>query len=180
MRAILINKILVTVIDVTTSPCSRQTRRASLWLRVCAKLARGSQWCVKLFLAPFILNQPSKRAFAKSLASEQSRDITFAALAPWFQVPTLTQTLTNTPNHILTLTWFQNLTQPKKWNHFSCLAENWSRGHIIKISFSSTTLKGRVALLSYVKRDDSESASKFVMRNTTPALQIAAENSPPT
>ena len=40
----------------------------------------------------------------KSLASEQSRDINFAALVPLFQIQTLTQTptLTNTPNHTLT------------------------------------------------------------------------------
>ena len=54
-------------------------------------------------------------AFTKSLASEQSRDITYTALVPWFQIQTLTltQTLTliNTPNHTLTLTQFQILTQ---------------------------------------------------------------------
>ena len=54
-------------------------------------------------------------AFTKSLASEQSRDITFAALVPWFQIQTLTHTLTltNTPNHTITLTRFQTLTQPR-------------------------------------------------------------------
>ena len=56
-------------------------------------------------------------AFTKSLASEQSRDNTFAALVPRFQIQTLTltQTLTlsNTPNHTLTLTRFQTLTQPR-------------------------------------------------------------------
>ena len=53
-------------------------------------------------------------AFTKSLASEQSRHITFAALVPWFQIQnlTLTQTLTqtNTQNHTLTLVRFQTLT----------------------------------------------------------------------
>ena len=56
-------------------------------------------------------------AFTKSLASEQSRDITFAALVPRFQIQTLTltQTLTLsiTPNHTLTLTQLQTLTQPR-------------------------------------------------------------------
>ena len=52
-------------------------------------------------------------AFTKSLASEQSRDITFAALVPQFQIQTLTLTLTNTTNHTLTLTRFQILTQPR-------------------------------------------------------------------
>ena len=52
-------------------------------------------------------------AFTKSLASEQSRDITFAAPVPWFQIETLTLTLTNTPNHTLTLTRSQTLTRPR-------------------------------------------------------------------
>ena len=56
-------------------------------------------------------------AFTKSLVSEQSRDITFAALVPRFQIQTmaLTQTPFNTPNHILglTLTRFQTLTQTR-------------------------------------------------------------------
>ena len=57
------------------------------------------------------------RAFTKSLASEQSRDIAFAALFPVFQILTLTLTLTltlnNTLNHAPTLTRFQPLTQPR-------------------------------------------------------------------
>ena len=60
---------------------------------------------------------PNFEAFTKSLASELSRDITFAALMPWFQIQTLilTQTLTftNTPNHTITLPRFQTLTQPR-------------------------------------------------------------------
>ena len=65
----------------------------------------------------FFNNWPKKviygviSAFTKSLASEQSRDITFAALVPWFHIQTLT--LTNTPNHTLTRTRFQTLTQPR-------------------------------------------------------------------
>ena len=60
-----------------------------------------------------------KSAFTKSLASEQSRDIIFAALVPWFQIQTLTLTgtqtltLTNTPNHTLTLARSQTLTRPR-------------------------------------------------------------------
>ena len=56
-------------------------------------------------------------AFTKSLANEQLRGNTFAALVPRFQIQTLgltlTQTLTlsNTPNHTITLTRFQTLTQ---------------------------------------------------------------------
>ena len=42
-------------------------------------------------------------AFIKSLASERSRDFTFTALVPSVQIQTLTQTLTNTPNHIIDL-----------------------------------------------------------------------------
>ena len=60
---------------------------------------------------------PNFEAFTKSLASELSRDITFAALMPWFQIQTLiltrTLTFTNTPNHTITLTRFQTLTQPR-------------------------------------------------------------------
>ena len=56
-------------------------------------------------------------AFTNSLASEQSCDITFAALVPQFQIQTLTVTqtltLTNTPNHILALPLSQTLTRPK-------------------------------------------------------------------
>ena len=40
-------------------------------------------------------NHHNIAAFTKSLASEQSRDITFAALVPWFQIQTLG--LTQTP-----------------------------------------------------------------------------------
>ena len=61
------------------------------------------------------LNRHRSKAFTKSLASEQSRDITFAAPVPWFQIQTLTQTLTltNAPNHTLTLTQSQTLTRPR-------------------------------------------------------------------
>ena len=49
----------------------------------------------------------SSTAFTNSLASEQSRDITFTALVPLFQIQNLTQTqtltvtLTNPPNHAI-------------------------------------------------------------------------------
>ena len=64
-------------------------------------------------------------AFIKSLASEQSRDITFAALVPWYQILTLTL-LTITPNNALTLTGTRSwtLTQPRN-EYFSRLAEHW-------------------------------------------------------
>ena len=55
----------------------------------------------------------SPLSFTKSLASEQSRDTTFTALVPWFEIQTLTLTPNNTPNHTLTLTRFQTLTQPR-------------------------------------------------------------------
>ena len=56
-------------------------------------------------------------AYTKSLASEQSRDIIFAALVPRFQIQT--QTLTENPNPVQypesdhTLTRSQTLTQPR-------------------------------------------------------------------
>ena len=72
-------------------------------------------------------------AFTKSLASERSRDITFVALVPWFQIQTLTQiltqTLSNIPNHTLTLTRSQKPNPTEKWSLFSRLAEHWSRDH---------------------------------------------------
>ena len=64
----------------------------------------------------------SNTAFTKSLASEQSRDITFAALVPLFQIQTLTLTqtpsLTNTPNHALTQARSQTLTWPRNETFF--------------------------------------------------------------
>ena len=50
-------------------------------------------------------------ASTKSLASDRSREITFAAFVPWFQIQT--QTLTNTLNHTITLTQSQTLTWPR-------------------------------------------------------------------
>ena len=74
-------------------------------------------WNWKLFLLIWL-----SWAFAKSLASEQSRDITFAAPVPWFQIQTLTLTptltLTNTPNHTLTLARSQTLTRPRNETFF--------------------------------------------------------------
>ena len=62
------------------------------------------------WLAKDFLDLSIYMTFIKSLASEQSRDITFADLVPWFQIQslTLTQTLTssNTPNYTPTLTRF--------------------------------------------------------------------------
>ena len=69
-------------------------------------------------------------AFTKSLASEQSRDITLKARLPWFQIQTQTLTPTHTPNHTITLTQYQALTRrTEKWNFFPRSGENWSRDH---------------------------------------------------
>ena len=71
-------------------------------------------------------------AFTKLLASERSRDITFTALVPRFQIQTLTHTLTltltNAPNHTITLTLFQTLTRMRNETFSPILP---STGHVI-------------------------------------------------
>ena len=48
-------------------------------------------------------------SLTKSLACERSRDVTFTAIVPWFQI----QTLTNTPNYTQTVTRPRN----EKFSH---------------------------------------------------------------
>ena len=65
-------------------------------------------------------------AFTKSIASEWSRDITFAALVPTALIwgPNPNQYPESYPNPIL------NPNPTEKWNPFSLLAEYWSRDHL--------------------------------------------------
>ena len=94
-----------------------------------------------------------QQAFTKSLASEQSLEITFAALVPWFQIPDPNPDSNpnqypesyHNPNPI------PNLNPIEKWSLFSRLAEHWS--------------------LPYDMRGDSESASKYTIY-VEPYLQV--------
>ena len=83
---------------------------------------------MQCFVICVVLHAYILTAFTKSLASDQSRDITFTALVPRFQIQTLNQTLTLTPtntlNHTITLTRSQTLTRLRNETFFSRLGEN--------------------------------------------------------
>ena len=62
-------------------------------------------------------------AFTTSLASELSRDFTFTALVPWFQIQTQTLTLTPTKPD-------PKLFADREMKLFSSLGESWSRDQL--------------------------------------------------